>query len=246
MKFALIVLLCLICTRVPAQDKLSGIIFDTDSKDRLSRVNITNSSKGFFVFDNVNGAFEVDAKIGDKIIFTAPDHHPDTVIVRNYTPIAVYLKSTSIHLKPVNIVEKKLDPQSMLDAKKRDYSKAYGHLADKDFLNMAPGIGVGLGIDAIWNAFSREGRNAAHLRETIENDYKQDVIDSRFNSAFVGRVTGLTGERLKDFMKKYRPGYYFLESASDYELINSIRTNYRRYMRNPAAHTLIPLDSLKK
>jgi len=113
-------------------------------------------------------------------------------------------------------------------------------------LTSVPGIGAGLGIDALWNAFSREGRNAAHLRETIENDYKQDVVDSRFNSALVGRITGLTGERLKDFMKKYRPGYYFLESASDYDLITSIRTNYRRYMRNPAAHALMPLDSLKK
>jgi len=234
------------CMRTLAQDKLSGIVFDADSKDRLSRVNVTNASKGFFVFDNVNGVFEIDAKIGEKIIFSAPDHHPDTIIVRNFTPIAVYLKSTSIHLKPVNIVEKKLDPQSLLATKKKDYSKAYGHLATKDYLTAVPGIGAGLGIDALWNAFSREGRNAAHLRETIENDYKQDVVDSRFNSALVGRITGLTGERLKDFMKKYRPGYYFLESASDYDLITSIRTNYRRYMRNPAAHALMPLDSLKK
>lgn len=234
------------CTRALAQDKLSGIVFDADSKDRLSRVNVTNASKGFFVFDNVNGVFEIDAKIGEKIIFSAPDHHPDTIIVRNFTPIAVYLRSTSIHLKPVNIVEKKMDPQSLLAARKKDNGKAYGHLATKDYLTSVSGMGAGLGIDALWNAFSREGRNAAHLRETIENDYKQDVIDSRFSSALVGRITGLTGERLKDFMKKYRPGYYFLESASDYDLIASIRTNYRRFMRNPAAHALIPLDSLKK
>lgn len=229
-----------------AQDKLSGIIFDTDSKDRLSRVSITNVSSGFFVFDNLNGVFEIEAKIGDKLIFSQAEHHPDTLIVKSFTPIAVYLKSTSIHLKPVNIFENKLDPQALLAAKKKDYSKAYGSLASNDFLTLTPGLGVGLGIDAIWNALSRSGRNAAHLRETIANDYKQDVVDSRFNSGLVGRITGLTGERLKDFMKKYRPGYYFLQSASDYELITSIRTNFKRYLRNPAAHALMPLDSLKK
>jgi hypothetical protein len=229
-----------------AQEKLSGIIFDADSKDRLSRVNVTNLSSGFFVFDNLNGVFEIDVKIGDKLVFSQAEHHQDTIVVISYTPIAVYLKSISIHLKPVNIFENKLDPEARLAAKKKDYGKAYGALAGNDFLTLTPGLGVGLGIDAIWNALSRSGRNAAHLRQTIANDYKQDVVDSRFNSALVGRITGLTGERLKDFMKKYRPGYYFLQSASDYEFIMSVRTNLKRYLRNPTAYALIPLDSLKK
>jgi len=245
MKSALILLFCLFGLHTLAQEKLSGIIFDTDSKERLSRVSVNNLNSGFFVFDNLNGVFEIDAKIGDKLVFTQSEHHPDTITVGSFTPLAIYLKSTSIHLKPVNIIDKKLDPQARLNARKKDYSKAYGSLANKDLLNLGPS-GVGLSIDAIWNAFSRQGRNAAHLRQTIENDYKQDVVDSRFNSALVGRITGLSGERLSDFMKKYRPGYYFLQSASDYELITSIRTNMKRYLRNPAAHALIPLDSLKK
>lgn len=245
MKSALILLFCIISFRTLAQDKLSGIIFDADSKERLSRVNVTNLSSGFFVFDNLNGVFEIDVHIGDKLVFSQAEHHPDTVTVRSFTPLAIYLKTTSIHLRPVNIFENKMDPQARYNARKKEYSKAYGSLAYKDLLNVGPS-GAGLSIDALWNMFSREGRNATHLRETIANDYKQDVVDSRFSSALVGRITGLTGERLADFMKKYRPGYYFLQGASDYELITSIRTNYKRYLRNPAAHSLIPLDTLKK
>ena len=252
MKPALIFFICiLIGARALAQETttLSGIIFDTDSKDRLSRVNISNLTTGYYSYDNINGTFEVGAKPGDKLVFSQAQHHPDTIVVKDFTPIAVYLKPTSIQLKPVTIHDLKLDPDARLAAKKKDYGKAYGSLADDDFLTLTPGLGVGLGIDAIWNALSREGRNAAHLRQTIANDYKQDVVDSRFNRAFVARITGLSGDKLTDFMNKYRPGYYFLATASEYEFITSIHTNLRRYLRNPAAHALIPLsqlDTLKK
>jgi hypothetical protein len=248
MKPALIFFFCVfISVRALAQEtSLAGIIFDTESKERISRVNIANLTSGYFTYDNINGTFEIDAKVGDKLIFSQAQHHADTIIVKDFTPIAVYLKATSIQLKPVNIRDSKLDPDARLAAKKKDYGKAYGSLADDDYLTLTPGLGVGLGIDAIWNALSREGRNAAHLRETIANDYKQDVIDSRYNRAFVARITGLSGSRLTDFMRKYRPGYYFLSTASEYEFITSIRNNLRRYFRNPAAHALMPLDSLKK
>jgi hypothetical protein len=242
MKPVLLLIFCLFTFKVFAQEtSVSGIIFDTDSKDRIARVNVLNLSTGVSVYDNLNGVFSIDAKPGDMLLFSQAEHLPDTIRVANYTPLAVYMKRNSIQLRQVNILDSILNPQKRLEANKRDFSKAYGSLASKEFLtSMSPG-GAGLGIDAIWNSFSRSGRNAAHLREVIESDYKQDMIDSRFNRTLVGRVTGLTGKQLTDFMQKYRPGYFLVTYASEYEFINSIKTNYKRYLRNPLAHTLAPL-----
>jgi len=88
---------------------------------------------------------------------------------------------------------------------------------------------------------SRSGRNAAHLRDNIQEDYHQSVIDYRFNRTFVSRIIGLTDAKLTDFMQKYRPSYYMITTASDYELISNIKANYRRYLRRPKAYTLPPL-----
>lgn len=242
MKFLFFLFLFLFSIKVFAQEtSVAGIVFDADSKDRIARVNVFNASTGLSVYDNLNGVFTIDARPGDKLIFSQTEHFSDTVTVFNYTPLAVYLKRMAIQLNEVTIVDSMLNPEKRLAANKRDFSKIYGSLANKDFLTVSPGSGAGLGIDAIWNAFSRSGRNAAHLRATIESDYKQDIIDFRFNRTLVNRVTGLTGRQLTDFMQKYRPGYYFVAYASEYEFITTIKTNYKRYLRNPRAYTLAPL-----
>jgi hypothetical protein len=243
MKSVLISIFCILSIKALAQEtSVAGIIFDEHSKDRLARVNVLNLTTNQYVYDNLNGVFAIEAKPGDKLVFSQTEHLADTIIVKNYVPLAIYMKRVSIQLKQVNIFDTINDPEKRMAAKKRDYSKAYGSLASDDFLTFTPGLGVGLGIDALYNAFSRSGRNAAHLRETIRGDYMQDVVDYRFNKTLVGRITGLKGAVLTDFMAKYRPGYYFLSNANEYEFINSIRTNLKRYLRNPSAHSLLPLE----
>ncbi|MFD2144174.1 hypothetical protein [Mucilaginibacter antarcticus] len=250
MKPIFVIFLCLFCIRSFAQEtSVAGIIFDAESKDRLSRVNILNTRTGYNTYNNINGVFNIDAQPGDKLIFSQAEHFPDTVLIKNFVPIAVYLKRIAIQLKQVTIYDTVSDPLSRLANKRRDYSKIYGSIAYNDLLSVNPstaGIGVGLSIDALYNAWSKAGRNAAHLRETIDNDYKQDVIDYRFNRALVGRITALKGSQLADFMRKYRPGYYFLTNASEYEFITSIKANLKRFLRNPGAHAIAPLNTPQK
>lgn len=250
MKPTFIIFLCLFCVRSFAQEtSVSGIIFDAESKDRLSRVHILNTRTGANTYNNINGVFNIEARPGDNLVFSQVEHFSDTVPIKSYTPIAVYLKRIAIQLKQVTIYDTINDPLTRLANKKRDYSKIYGSIAYNDLLSVNPstaGIGVGLSIDALYNAWSRAGKNAAHLRETIDNDYRQDVIDYRFNKALVARITGLKGSRLTDFMRRYRPGYFFLTNASEYEFITAIKANLKRFLRNPGANAIAPLTSSKK
>jgi hypothetical protein len=250
MKPSFVILLCLFCIRSFAQEtSVSGIIFDEESKDRLSRVHVLNTRTGANTYNNINGVFNIEAQPGDNLIFSQVEHFSDTVVIKSYTPIAVYLKRLAIQLKQVTIYDTINDPLTRLANKKRDYSKIYGSIANNDLLSVNPstaGIGVGLSIDALYNAWSRAGKNAAHLRETIDNDYREDVIDYRFNRALVGRITNLKGIQLTNFMRRYRPGYYFLTSASEYEFITSIKANLKRFLRNPAANAMAPLSAPKK
>ncbi|WP_461449260.1 hypothetical protein [Mucilaginibacter sp.] len=217
-------------------------MFDKGTGARIAEVNVLNTSTGKSGYNNLQAEYHIDARIGDVLIFTKQNYFADTVKVKDYSSLAVYLNRSAIQLQQVNVQAGPITPEQRLAATKRDYTKIYGLLGDKDLLSVSPGEGAGISIDALYNMFSREGRNAEKLRQTIQNDYYQNVIDYRFNRALVTRITGLNDPQLTEFMRRYRPGYYFVIASSEYDFVASIKANYRRYLRRPkTAYTLPPL-----
>lgn len=246
MKFWFSIVFVAVSIKGFSQEKaVAGIVCDRLTQNRIAKVIVQNTTTGQEVYNNLNGVFTIDAQPGDILIFSKQEYINDTIKVVSHIPIAVYMNKGAIQLREVTIRDTALNPEKKLAATKNEYNKAYGSLANRDLLNISSG-GVGLGIDALWNMISNEGRNAAHLRATIDRDYKQDVIDYRFNKRLVGNITGLKDGKLLDFMQKYRPGYFFVLNATDYEFIESIKTNHRRYLRNPKAYALAPLATQKQ
>lgn len=243
MKIWLLLVFCTLSVRVFAQQKqVEGIVFDTESKDRIAKVNVQNATTGKSVYNSLKGEFAIDAQPGDILIFTKADHFSDTLKVQSNNALAVYMKRSAIMLKEVYIRDTVLTPEKQFAATKRDYTKIYGSEYSQSLLSVAPGMGAGIGIDALYNAFSRSGRNAAKLRETIEQDYHQKEIDYRFNRVFVANVTRLKDQQLTDFMQRYRPGYTQVKTASDYDFITSIKANLRRFLRSSRkTYSLAPL-----
>jgi hypothetical protein len=243
MKFWLLIFIVGAFSNVYAQQKtIEGIVFDKYTKERIAKVNIVNQTSNASVYNNLKAEFKITAAPGNLLIFSKNGYFNDTVKLGNDQTLAIYLKRTSIQLRPVTIRDNPLNPQIRLESTKRDYNKAYGSLANHDLLS-SNSNGAGLSIDALYNLLSKEGRNAAKLREVIESDYRENVIDYRFSHSLVANITSLKEPQLTDFMQKYRPGYYFVTTANDYDFINYIRNNFRRYKRNPNAFSLQPLNT---
>ena len=240
MKFWLLVLMCgVVAGKSFAQEReVEGIVYDKTSKERIAKVNILNKRTKQSVYNTLKAEFKINAVAGDLLIVNKQGYFSDTLQVGDSNTILIYLKPTAIQLRQVNIVDSALNPQKRYLATKQEYSKAYGSNAYRDPLTLTPGLGAGISIDAIWNAFSREGRNAARLQKVIERDFHENQIDYRFNKTLVGNITGLKDPQLSDFMQKYRPGYYMVMNASQYEFSTSIRDNVKRYLRNPKALSL--------
>ena len=220
---------------------IEGIVFDKETKERIAIVDIKNVTTGQSIYNNLKGEFNIEANDGDILIFSKQYYFSDTIKVLNHNSQAIYLKRSSIQLQQVNIRDSAVTPEQKLAATKRDYTKIYGVLSDKDLLSVSPGSGAGISIDALWNMFSREGKNAQHLRDEIQQDYYQNVIDYRFNRTLVNRITGLKDGQLTSFMQRYRPGYWFAANASEYDFDTYIKANYKRYLRRPRTYTLQPL-----
>lgn len=244
MKLWLTPVFLILCLTGFAQTTVSGIVFDKNSNARIARVSVTNLTSGRAVYNTFKGEFSIQAKVGDKLAFVQSEHFSDTVSVKNFEPMAIYLKPVAIQLMEVTVKGKNLTPEKQLENTKREYSKIYGSSANPDLLSVGNG-GVGFSIDAIYNAFSKSGRNAEKLKGIIDAEYKQKVIDYRFNKAFVQGITHLEEPKLTDFMQKYRPGYYLVTTAGDYEFVSYIRTNLKRYLRRPRSYEIAPLPEIK-
>ncbi len=225
-----------------SQDKqVQGLVIDQYSKERIARVSITNLASGITYYNDLKGEFKLTALPGDKLVFVKEYYFNDTVQVKNYDNLIIYLARNSIMLREVTIRDSLHTPMQQLMATRREYSKAYGSNAFNNPFSSISGGGVGLSLDAIYNSFSRSGRNAAHLQELIQQDYQQNVIDYRFNRSVVSNVTKLKGTELTEFMIRYRPSYYTVTSDTEYEFITYIRTSLRRYQRAKKTNSLAPI-----
>ncbi len=229
-----------------AQEKtIQGIVFDMDSKQRLTRVYIFNTRSGEGFYNTTKGEFKTNVKEGDVLVAALQGYGVDTVSIRSENTILFYLKRSSILLKEVVVKDSLNSPKNELKAKIEEYNNAYSKGNVGNLISVGGnngGVGAGLGIDALYRLLSRQGRNARQLQKIIERDYRDAIIEYRFTQTLIKRVTGLSGAKLLDFKQQYKPGYYFILEANDYNLIEYIKKSYNSYLQDPTAFRLQPLD----
>lgn len=225
------------------QTPVKGFVIDKGSKQRLAKVYIYNSRTDDGLYNNNKGEFSTQASVGDTLFAALQGYGVDTIIYKGNPAIYFQLKSLAIQLKEVSIIGSSLTPRERYDKTLKEYKYATDLGSSRDLLNLSS-RGVGLGIDAIYNLLSRKGRNARHLQAILERDYKQQIIDYRFNPNFVGKSLRISGYELQDYMQQYRPSYDFVLVATDYEFIVLIRNNFAAYKRNPKALRLQKLPQV--
>jgi len=242
--FVAFILSFALATSLFAQTKpVQGIVIDKETKQRLAKVYIYNIRTGDGLYNNTKGEFSTYANPGDTLVAALAGYGVDTIVFKGQTAAYFQLKSLGIRLRDVVIQQKRLTPQQQYEKSVSEYRYQTMKGSSKDLLNLGTG-GVGLGIDAIYNLLSRQGRNARHLQKILEKDYREDLIDYRFNASLVQQVLNIKETELTDFMQQYRPTYQFVLDADDYAFNVFIRNAYRSYRINPKALQLPPLPKL--
>lgn len=242
--FSLVFFLYCLSLNVSAQQHaIKGFVVDKDSKLRLAKVYIYNSANDEGIYNTPKGEFTIKAKAGDTLFAVLQGYALDTVVVKGRTAVYFQLKSLGIALREVAIIGDKYTPRERHDQTLKEYKYQLDKGKAKDLINLGLG-GVGLGIDAIYNLLSREGKNARHLQKILERDYRESIIDYRFKPDYVQRVLQIGDYEAMDFMQQYRPSYDFVLNASDYAFVVYLRNNYANYKRNPAAFRLPALPKI--
>ncbi len=244
MKLSALFLLIFLSGRLFSQTvPVQGFVIDKDSKARLARVYIYNPANDEGLYNNLKGEFTTKAKVGDTIFAALSGYAMDTIVYNGKGAIILQLRALTIKLNQVEIYGKALSPQEQYAKKLKEYKSAIDKGSTKDLLNLGPG-GVGLGIDAIYNLLSRQGKNARHLQAILEKDYHEAIIDYRYKPEYVKSVLGSPPFDINDFMLQYRPTYQFVLNATDYAFVLFIKNSYNSYKRNPATFRLPKLPKI--
>ncbi len=222
-----------LCLSFPlwAQDQVEGIVFDKDTKQRVARVLVSNISSGANFYNNSRGEFIVPVNNGDRLVFQKDNYFSDTLTYNGENVLLVHLKRTAIYIDPVTVVARKT-PEEILNQRRIDYNKAY-RLADPGSLLSVGQNGAGLSINAVYNYFSREGKNARRLTKYFQQEYEDNIINLRFSKELVRNVTGLEGEPLDNFIIRYKPSYTFVMQANHYDMVNYIKSKYEFFKHVP-------------
>ncbi len=243
--FYILILLAVSSGKLLGQDRpVQGIVFDKDSKQRLTRVYIFNTRTGEGFYNNTKGELKTNAQTGDVLVAALQGYGVDTISVKSESTILFYLRRNSIQLQEVVVRDSVKTPADQLKQSQEEYNTIYTKGAVKDIFQVGGangGGGAGLSINALYSLLSKEGKNARMLQKIIERDYRDAMIEYRYTKTLVNNVTGLSGARLIDFKQQYKPGYYFILEANDYQLIQYIQKSYQSYLENPAALRLAPL-----
>lgn len=140
-------------------------------------------------------------------------------------------------LKEVVINGTAISPASAYEANKKEYKDIYWKGDKSHMVALGPGIsgvaglGVSVDIDKLYSAGSKQGKDARRLEHRLTKDYKNSIVDKRFNPLAV-RITGYKGKRLSDFIQDNRPSYEMIINASDYDIVQYIKKKLSREKRN--------------
>jgi co-chaperonin GroES (HSP10) len=236
----------LLCSLSPfwsiAQNNIGGIVLDAESKQRIAKVLIVNRTTGENTYNNSKGEFSLTLRIGDIVIANKENYYADTITYEGAKALIVNLRRKTIAIAPVTVMGR-VSPEEILARRREEYNKAY-RLADPgDFVSVGQN-GAGLSIDAVYNYFSREGKNARRLTKYFQKEYEDNYIDVVFNRELIRGVTGLEGEPLDNFMIRYRPTYNFVLTADRYQLIKYIKSKYEYFKHIPYIKPLPDLNEI--
>jgi hypothetical protein len=248
LKHIITISLLLLCATAFAQERIVvGAV--SSGQDRISGAIIHNLRSNARTISDTRGMFAIKASKGDTLTVDDITYASEKFVVGDDDNILITLKPSSRTLKQVDIHDSVPDPLRKFNQNKKEYAEIYAK-GDKSHIVSfpvtmypIPMAGIAINVDKIYNALSKQGRDARRLQRDFVMDYHDDIIDKRFTKKLVQRITGYDGKRLDDFMIANRPTYDFMKDASDYDLYAYIKNKFTLEQQQPFSDSKTSLAS---
>lgn len=223
---------------------VSGYVFEENTGNPLPYVNIYVKKSRSGTITDTSGHFILSAQMKDTIVFSIIGYDRNYLIINdsakdNTKPIILFLNTKIYELKSVDIVALKKYKQleyEILNMKLKDDDYVYAQknfpIKPKDISyysrsgNSMFGIVVSP-ITALYDMFSKEGREKQKLIEIQKNDNLFELIESKISCKKLADILEMSREDFNNFIDWNNFNYDFIKSLNGYELVNLLK--HRKY-----------------
>lgn len=217
---ALLLLFLLFVARFPAVGQtIRGEVLDMDTHKPINNVDILNIYTSLDISSNDAGAFIIAASSGQLLEFKKEGYKTTRVrIPQGYVPsyFRIIMKPGFSDLKPGSDIA----AANHYDYKSDSIRYHDVYKTELDFPKLT-------GFDAIaspFSALSAKNREVWRFQDEYEEFEKEKYVDKMFNPELITKMTGLTGDSLRMYMRRARPSYEQLRGMNDYNFYNFIKT----------------------
>ncbi len=217
-----LVVLSLISRLAQAQ-LIHGEVLEIDSNVPLEGAVIENIYTNITMNTPKDGSFVIAASPGQMLVFKKPGYKQARVRIPNgFVPPFFRIILERGYTPPTDAYAANGDRYDYRRDSLR-YYELYKH--ELEFAKMST-------IEKIKSPFSAMSARNREIWQ-FQDDYKEfeedKYIDRTFNRDLVTKITGLKGDSLTTYMRRYRPSYEQLHGMNDYTYFSYIKNTVRRF-----------------
>lgn len=223
---AFLLLLALCSYAMAGAQAIRGEVLDMDGKRPIPGVTIENVHTSLEITTGAEGAFLIAAAGGHLLEFKKAGYKTARVrIPQGYIPpfFRIIMSKGITEINDMSIASNRYNYR-------QDSLRYYELYKNELSLHRMSTLEV---ISHPFSAMSKRSREIWAFQDTYAEFEKEKYVDRTFNPAVVTKFTGLNGDSLQAYMRRFRPTYEQLRSMNDYAFFNYIKVtvhSYRSYV----------------
>jgi hypothetical protein len=249
MKYFIILFFLILSLSTSAQDevhsqKVSGFIYNDNTKSALINTNIININKVRGARTDSNGYFEIDVQPTDTLHISLLGFQSLRVKVTNdwiKNKVAkIFLTERAIALEEVVIRPFNLTGYLEVDSKTIPTSENYrysisglthGYEAGEYSPNA---FGRVLGsifnpTDLLYNFFGKNPKELKKLKEMKKDDTVRNLLESKFDRETIAVLLGIDKNDIPEILQRCNYSDSFIKTANDLQIMDAISGCYEEY-----------------
>lgn len=229
---------------------IAGYVFESESLEPIPHVNIYVQRTRRGTITNQSGYFILKAALNDTIVFSSMGYKRKYAVVTDSVKertdeLIILMEKKYYELMSVDIIELRRYQQlkyEIINMQLPDDEYVYAienfpsRPADIDYHSRAGLSDFGLvfsPITALYDAFSREGRERRKLQELLERDRVRAQLEEKISLRDIAKIANMNVEDAEAFLKWCNFPPEFILSLNDYDLIMIVMQRLEQFKRTP-------------
>ncbi len=223
---------------------IRGVIKDVSTQDALSNVHIINLNEVIGSISDLQGNFEIKAKLNDTLHFTILGYQSIKARVTSdwISNINTTIKMTSRAeaLEEVIVNAYKLTGYLSIDVRNapiRENTRYsiqglnYGYEAGSTSPNAVKRVlqSIFNPVDVLYNFFGNKPKELKKLKEARKDDNIRLLLESKFDREMLAVLLEIDKNEIPEILEKCNYSEAFIQTANDLQILDAINDCYEEY-----------------